>query len=94
MRVRFTTTAGPHEVGVTFLATNMAPLLDMNKQFLRSTVQTGPTPGFTFYPSCGQREDRGAIQCKTRNGFSKPAEDLYLQADEQRPMKRHARAES
>ena len=64
MRVRFTTTAGPHEVGVTFLATNMAPLLDMNRQFLRSTVQTGPTPGFTFYPHVGSVKIEGPFNAK------------------------------
>jgi hypothetical protein len=64
MRVRFTTTAGPHQVGVAFLATNMAPLLDMNKQFLRSTVQTGPTPGFTFYPHVGSVKIEGPFNAK------------------------------
>ena len=64
MRVRFTTTAGPHEVGVTFLATNMAPLLDMNKQFLRTTVQTGPTPGFTFFPHVGSVKIEGPFNAK------------------------------
>ena len=64
MRVRFTTTAGPHEIGVTFLATNGAPLLDMNKQFLRSTVQTGPTPGFTFYPHIGSVKIDGPYNAK------------------------------
>src|SRR6185436_15322 len=64
MRVRFTTTAGEHEIGVTFLATNMAPLLDMNKQFLRSTVQTGPTPGFTFFPHVGSVKIEGPFNAK------------------------------
>jgi len=53
MRVRFTTTAGSHAVGVTFLATNFAPLLDLDQHFMRDTVQTGPTPGFTFFPHVG-----------------------------------------
>jgi hypothetical protein len=64
MRVKFTTTAGPHEIGVTFLATNGAPLLDMNRQFLRSTVQTGPTPGFTFYPHVGSIKIDGPYNAK------------------------------
>ncbi|HEY8519377.1 MAG TPA: DUF1592 domain-containing protein [Gammaproteobacteria bacterium] len=46
-------TAGPHEVGVTFLATNYAPLLDINDPFERSTIETGGLPGFTFYPHVG-----------------------------------------
>ena len=53
MRVRFKTTAGTHTVGATFLATNFAPLLDLDRQFVRSTMQTGPTPGYTFFPHVG-----------------------------------------
>ena len=54
MRVRFTTTAGPHRVGATFLATHYAPLLDLDRHFRRSTIQTGPTPGYSFFPHVGQ----------------------------------------
>jgi hypothetical protein len=53
MRVRFKTTAGPHRVGATFLATQHAPLLDLDRRFRRSTLQTGPTPGYTFFPHVG-----------------------------------------
>ena len=53
MRVRVKTTAGTHAVGATFLATNFAPLLDLDRHFQRSTVQTGPTPGYTFFPHVG-----------------------------------------
>jgi mono/diheme cytochrome c family protein len=53
MRVRFKATAGTHLVGATFPATNFAPLLDLDKHFMRSTVQTGPTPGYTFFPHVG-----------------------------------------
>src|SRR5688572_24489060 len=53
MRVRFKTTAGKHTIGATYLATNFAPLLDLDRHFMRSTVQTGPTPGYTFYPHVG-----------------------------------------
>jgi hypothetical protein len=45
--------AGVHHVGVTFLATNFAPGLDMNLAFDRSTIETGGLPGFTFYPHVG-----------------------------------------
>ena len=45
--------AGPHHIGVTFLATNFAPGLDINKAFDRSTIETGGLPGFTFYPHIG-----------------------------------------
>jgi hypothetical protein len=53
MKVRFTTTAGKHVIGATFLATNYAPLLDLDRHFMRSTLQTGPTPGYTFFPHVG-----------------------------------------
>jgi hypothetical protein len=53
MRVRFHATAGTHMVGATFPATNLAPGLDLDKHFQRSTVQTGPTPGYTFFPHVG-----------------------------------------
>ena len=53
MIVRFKTTAGPHAVGVTFPQTNFAPLLDLDQHFQRDTLQTGPTPGFTFFPHVG-----------------------------------------
>jgi len=53
MRVRFKATAGTHMVGATFPATNYAPLLDLDRHFMRSTVQTGPTPGYTFFPHVG-----------------------------------------
>jgi hypothetical protein len=53
MRVRFKTTAGSHKVGATFPATQYAPLLDLDRRFRRSTIQTGPTPGYTFFPHVG-----------------------------------------
>jgi hypothetical protein len=53
MRVRTHVTAGRHLVGVAFLATQYAPLLDLDKHFRRSTIQTGPTPGYTFFPHVG-----------------------------------------
>ena len=45
--------AGLHAVGVTFLATHYSPILDLNDQFLRSTIETGGLPGFTFFPHVG-----------------------------------------
>ena len=53
MRVRAHATAGVHTVGATFLATQYAPLLDLDRRFRRSTIQTGPTPGYTFFPHVG-----------------------------------------
>jgi cytochrome c553 len=64
MRIRFTTTAGRHTVGATFLATNYAPLLDLDRHFMRSTVQTGPTPGYTFFPHVGTLRIEGPYNAK------------------------------
>ena len=62
MRVRFKTTAGTHDIGATFLATNFAPLLDLDKHFMRDTLQTGPTPGYTFFPHIGTIRIEGPFQ--------------------------------
>ena len=62
MRVRFKTTAGTHMIGATFLATNFAPLLDLDKHFMRDTVQTGPTPGYTFFPHVGTMRIEGPYE--------------------------------
>jgi hypothetical protein len=51
--VKVPVTAGPHQLGVTFAATHYAPLLDLNQRFLRSTIETGGLPGFTFFPHVG-----------------------------------------
>jgi mono/diheme cytochrome c family protein len=51
--LRIPVKAGLHTVGVTFLATHYAPILDLNNQFLRSTIETGGLPGFTFFPHVG-----------------------------------------
>ena len=54
-------TAGSHQVGVTFLATNYAPGLDLNHAFERTTIETGGLPGFTFYPHVGSVRIEGPI---------------------------------
>ncbi|HWK55181.1 MAG TPA: DUF1592 domain-containing protein, partial [Hyphomicrobiales bacterium] len=46
-------TAGNHEIGITFVATNFAPGLDMNNDFERSTIETGGLPGYTWFPHVG-----------------------------------------
>jgi hypothetical protein len=46
--------AGTHTVGVTFLATQLAPGNDLDEHFLRSTIETGGLPGFRFYPHVGK----------------------------------------
>jgi len=53
MTVKVKVTAGLHKLGVTFPQTNFAPVLDLDQHFQRDTLQTGPTPGFTFFPHVG-----------------------------------------
>ncbi len=62
--VRVPVAAGPHNVGVTFLATNYAPGLDMNRAFERSTIETGGLPGYTFYPHIGSVRIDGPYNVK------------------------------
>jgi hypothetical protein len=57
-------TAGLHHIGVTFLATNYAPGLDLNHAFERSTIETGGLPGFTFYPHIGSVRIDGPSEAK------------------------------
>ncbi len=59
MQVRFKTTAGLHVIGVTFLETNLAPGLDIDRHFMRDTIQTGPFPGYTFFPHVGSVQVEG-----------------------------------
>ena len=82
MRVRFKTTAGTHMVGATFLATNFAPLLDLDKHFMRSTVQTGPTPGYTFFPHVGTIRIEGPFNATPADGLAEPPQDLRLHAED------------
>ena len=64
MKVRISTKAGPHDLGVTFLQTNFAPVLDLDQHFMRDTVQTGPTPGFTYFPHVGTVRIEGPFNPK------------------------------
>ena len=64
IEVKLPVTAGPHKIGVTFLATNFAPGLDMNHAFDRSTIETGGLPGFTFYPHVGSVRIDGPTEAK------------------------------
>ena len=64
MKIRISTKAGLHYLGVTFLQTNFAPILDLDQHFMRDTVQTGPTPGFTYFPHVGTVRIEGPYNAK------------------------------
>jgi hypothetical protein len=53
-KVQVPVKAGRHSVVVTFLATNDAPGTDLNRHFLRSSLETGGLPGFRFFPHVGK----------------------------------------
>jgi hypothetical protein len=53
-KVQVPVKAGRHSVVVTFLATNDAPGMDLNRHFLRSSLETGGLPGFRFFPHVGK----------------------------------------
>jgi mono/diheme cytochrome c family protein len=63
--LRVPVTAGPHQLGVTFAATHYAPLPDLNQRFLRSTIETGGLPGFTFFPHVGSVRIDGPYDAAT-----------------------------
>ena len=45
--------AGSHRVGVTFLATNYRPSLDMIKQYERKSLENNSIPQLQYYPAIG-----------------------------------------
>src|SRR6266853_1755087 len=65
--LRIPVKAGLHTVGVTFLATNYAPINDHNQQFLRTTIETGGIPGYTFFPHVGSVRITGPYNAKGAN---------------------------
>jgi len=57
--------AGPHAVGVTFLATNDVPGSELNRPFQRTMNTPGSIPGFLFYPHVGQVWIEGPYDAKS-----------------------------
>lgn len=57
-------TAGRHSLVVTFQATNDAPGHDLNRHFLRSSLETGGLPGFRFFPHVGKVVIEGPFNAK------------------------------
>ncbi len=74
--------AGEHRIGVTFLATNFAPGLDMNHAFERSTIETGGLPGYTFYPHIGSVRIDGPSDPEGSHGFPEPQAHLHVSPGE------------
>ncbi len=64
LNLKFPAKAGPHVVGVTFIATNYAPGNDLNKHFMRETIETGGLPGYAFFPHVGKITLNGPFDAK------------------------------
>ncbi|MBZ5577919.1 MAG: DUF1592 domain-containing protein [Acidobacteriia bacterium] len=54
--------AGSHLVGVTFLADNYRPSLDLIRQFERKSLEDNPIPQIEYYPAVGTLRIRGPFQ--------------------------------
>ena len=74
------------QVGVTFLATNYAPRLDLNQRIQRSTIETGGLPGYTFYPARRQRPHRRTVT--TRGAGDTPSRSKIFICQPRRPRTR------
>ena len=61
---RIHVTAGLHDVGVTFIATNDVPGSELNRPFQRTMNTPGSIPGFLFYPHVGQVWIEGPYNAK------------------------------
>ncbi len=51
--------AGSHMVGVTFIATNYRPSLDLIRQFERKSLEDNPIPQLEYYPAVGTLRIQG-----------------------------------
>jgi len=51
--------AGVHTIGLAFLATNEAPVNEINKAFVRTMNSPGQISGYLFYPHVGQVQIEG-----------------------------------
>ena len=55
-------------------------MLDLDRHFMRDTLQTGPTPGYTFFPHVGTVRIEGPFNAVAGEGLAEPAPDLRLPA--------------
>ncbi len=54
--------AGSHMVGVTFVATNYRPSLDMIRQFDRKSLEDNPIPQLQYHPAIGKLQIQGPFE--------------------------------
>ena len=68
--------AGSHLVGVTFLAENYAPSLDMIRQYARKSLEDNPIPQLQYHPAVGSLRIRGPFN-PTRPEDSRSIHKVY-----------------
>jgi len=68
--------AGSHMVGVTFLATNYRPSLDLIRQFERKSLEDNPIPQLQYYPAIGLLRIQGPFN-PTRPEDSRSIRRVY-----------------
>src|SRR6185436_7079890 len=54
--------AGSHKVGVTFIATNFRPTLDLIKQYERKSLENNSIPQLQYYPAVGLLRIQGPFE--------------------------------
>jgi len=64
--------AGTHKVGVTFLATNYRPTLDLIKQYERKSLENNSIPQLQYYPAIGLLRIQGPF------GASRPEDSRSM----------------
>jgi hypothetical protein len=83
--------AGSHTVGVTFLADNYRPSLDLIRQFERKSLEDNTIPQVEYYPAVGLLRIRGPFQA-TRPQDSPSLRKVYTcrpaSADQETPCAR------
>ncbi len=68
--------AGSHMVGVTFLATNYRPSLDLIRQYERKSLEDNSIPQLQYYPAIGKLQIQGPFS-PTRPGDSPSLRKVY-----------------
>ena len=94
MRVRFKTTAGTHMVGATFLATNFAPLLDLDQALPALHGADRADARLHVLPARRHDPHRGAVRRHAGHGLAEPPQDLRLHAEDGRRGNARARGAS
>ena len=86
--------AGSHMVGVTFLATNYRPSLDLIRQFERKSLEDNAIPQLQYYPAIGILQNPGTVQPDAPAGFAQHSQGLHLPALERGAGRRPAPSRS